>query len=56
MILTIVAFVVGAVAGSITTYFFLRNNAKKAAVINSAVKTVGSAASQVGSTLSNLGK
>jgi len=54
MILTIVAFVVGAVTGAITTYFFLRNNPAKAAVINTAVKDVGTAASTVSSTVSKL--
>ena len=56
MIGVVIAFVVGVVAGGVAVYFFLRNNPKKAAVINTAVTGVGTAAGQVGSTLSKLGK
>jgi hypothetical protein len=54
MILTLIVGVVAFVAGAVTAYFFLRNNPKKAAVVNSAVKTVGDAAQTVSSTVSKL--
>lgn len=54
MIAVFFSFVVGAVAGAITTYFFLRNNAKKAAVINSTVNKIGAAADTVASTVKKL--
>lgn len=41
MIVTILAAVGSFVAGVVSTYFFLRNNPKKAAVVNTAVKEAG---------------
>lgn len=41
MIGVVIAFVVGAVAGGVSLYFILRNNPKKAAVVNEAVKEAG---------------
>lgn len=52
MIGLLIGLVVGAVGGSIGTYFFLRNNKQKAAAINSAVNTIGNAATTVGTIVS----
>lgn len=41
MIVTIIVGVLAYVAGVVSAYFFLRNNPKKAAVINTAVKEAG---------------
>ena len=54
MIAVLLSFLVGACAGSVATYFFLRNNAKKAAVINSTVNKIGAAADTVASTVKKL--
>lgn len=54
MIVTLIVGVLAFVAGAVTAYFFLRNNPNKAAVINSTVNTVGTAASTVASVAKKL--
>lgn len=56
MIGTIIAVGVAYVAGSVSTYFFLRNNRQKAAVINKTVSTIGTTAGQLAGVISQAAK
>jgi len=52
MVSQIISIVVGAVAGSVTTYFWAKNNAKQVAAVTSVVKATAAAAQSVASATS----